>query len=77
MPQPTVNQSVDPTDPTQPISGQPVTQTNLPAIIIELQNRIARLEAVLQGGVLLTDPAGDVHVRLSINASGNPTWTRI
>jgi hypothetical protein len=87
--QPKTSISVNGADPTTatayttPVSppGQAVAPLSLSSILLDAQNRLANLEAILQGGVLLqyTDPQGTIttQMRLSIDAEGNLQMTPV
>jgi hypothetical protein len=75
MPQP-IAIPINPRNPTQARSGKPARQDDLNTLIIDLQNRVERLEKVLSGGLMLTSPDGKTTVRLTIDNTGTAVWTR-
>lgn len=78
MPNParTINQSVDPSNIAQTLPGKPQRSADINVDLNDLANRVARLERVVSGGILFTSPDGFTTMRLTIDNSGNPVWTR-
>lgn len=76
MPTPTISQSVNPTDVTTKLSGKAQRPADLNVNLNSLDERVTKLENVVSGGILFTSPDGFTTMRLTIDNSGNPVWTR-
>lgn len=78
MPDPvrTINQNVDPRNIDTKLSGKPTRGADLNVDLNTLDDRVTKLENLVSGGVLFTSPDGFTTVRLTIDNSGNPVWTR-
>lgn len=78
MPNPvrTINQSVDPTNTATKLSGKPPRGADLNVDLNALADRVTKLEKLVSGGILFTSPDGFTTMRLTIDNSGNPVWTR-
>jgi hypothetical protein len=75
MPQPAAT-PINPFNPAQPRGGKPSRKDDLALIIVDLQTRVSALENLLAGGLVLTSPDGKTTVRLTIDNTGNPIWTK-